>query len=214
MFGGVLRELAMFGRRGFRSDIDIVVDGDWEQVERYLQCIAAKQNRFGGYRLDIGTWPVDIWAARDTWAIRQGLVRFQGIESLLGTTILNWDAILMDWRTKQIICGSTYFRDIRERIMDIVLEENPNPLGAAVRAFRHFCMKDAQRITCSAARYLSSVAKKYTPSRIREWEQTRCSECHIDMDVLVFFHRLNTSSDALVRKQFEEGEKPFQQQLF
>ena len=36
LFGGIIRDLAMFGREGFKSDVDIVVDGDWELVKSSL----------------------------------------------------------------------------------------------------------------------------------------------------------------------------------
>ena len=89
LFGGVLRDLALLGRKGFNSDIDVVVEGNWEQFVSYLDSLKAHKNKFGGYRLTIGGWPVDIWNASETWAIKRGLVRYNGIASLTETTVLN-----------------------------------------------------------------------------------------------------------------------------
>ena len=203
----------MFGARGFRSDFDVVVDGSWGHVINYLYGVGAVRNRFGGYRLCVGGSDVDVWAARDTWAIKEGLVQYQGIESLLKTTILNWDAILMDWRTKEILCGTLYFDEIRTRTMDIILEANPNPLGAAVRAFRHFCLKDAKSITVATARYLSHASKFYGSQVILVAERTSYIDCAIEQDVLNFFSQLDTNSTRRIREQFSLDSKPFQQRL-
>lgn len=213
LFGGILREIAMYGRRGFDSDVDIVVDGEWEALVKYLTRRGALRNRFGGLRAIVDGWPVDIWAARDTWAIREGHVEFLGIESLLRTTILNWDAILLNWRSKEIICDRFYVRDIREGIMRIVLEANPDPLGAAVRAFRHLCLKDARKISIGTARFLSRAAKTYPFDVVRSEERSRFRSAAITLDVLEFFQKMDSSSEDSIRRFCAENPRPVQQQL-
>ena len=211
LFGGVLRDLALCGRENFNSDIDIVVDDDdWAHLVRYLRSRGVAQNRFGGFRLKVDGWPVDIWTARETWAVREGLVRYRGIESLTGTTILNWDAILMNWRTQQIICNSDYFHQIRNRVMDIVLIENPNPLGAAVRAFRHLCLKDAKKLTIRAAKYLADAAQKYPDEIIIKSEIDGYRNSIIDPTILRFFRNVDISSECSIRSQFSGASRILQ----
>src|SRR5574337_992733 len=60
IFGGLLRDLAIFGKRGFKSDVDIVVDGDWESCVRYLEEANAVRNKFGGFRLVVSGVAVDV----------------------------------------------------------------------------------------------------------------------------------------------------------
>ena len=214
LFGGVLRDLALSGQRGFSSDIDIVVDDDdWTHLVKYLRSRGVTQNRFGGFRLKVNEWPIDIWTARETWAIRKGLVEYHGIESLTETTILNWDAILLNWRTKRIICSPDYFRQIRGRVMDIVLTENPNPLGAAVRAFRHLCLKDAKELTARAARYLADAAHEYPDETIIKSEIASYRESIIDPAILGFFRHMDTSSEDLIRRQFAGASRILQPPL-
>ena len=201
LFGGVLRDLAMFGRKGFASDFDLVVEGDWAHLTKYLEKLGASRNRFGGYRLYVERWPIDIWAARETWAIREGFVRYRSIESLTKTTILNWDAILLNWRTREMICRPDYFFEIKQHLMDVVLTENPNPLGAAVRAFRHLCSKDAEKLTGAAVRYLAGAAKRHSPESIVRAEITSYRSCVIDPMVLRFFEQLDMSSTSLMHRQ-------------
>ena len=211
LFGGILRDLALSGRKGFTSDIDIVVDDDdWTHLVKYLRSRGVVQNRFGGFRMKVDRWPIDIWAARETWAIREGLVEYHGIESLTETTILNWDAILLNWRTKQIICSPDYFRQIRNRVMDIVLAENPNPLGAAVRAFRHLCLKDARELTIQAARYLADAAEKYPADTIIKSEIGSYQDPIIDPAILGFFRHIDTSSEDSIRRQFDGASRILQ----
>ena len=202
LFGGVLRDLALSGREGFESDIDLVVDGDWAHLVGYLKSVGFARNRFGGFRGDVDGWPVDIWNSRETWAIRAGLVQYRGIESLTKTTILNWDAILLNWRTKQIVCRPDYFRQIEEGVMDVVLVKNPNPLGAAVRAFRHLCLKDARVVTVQAARYLGDAARKYSSETIVKSEFASYGRTFIRPAVIEHFRNMNTSMDDAVRQRF------------
>ena len=204
LFGGVLRDLAMFGRKGFASDFDLVVEGDWTHLTKYLERMGASRNRFGGYRLYVGRWPIDIWEARETWAIRTGLIQYRGIESLTKTTILNWDAILFNWRTREMIYHPNYFSEIHKHLMDVVLTENPNPLGAAVRAFRHLCSKNAEELTVAAARYLGSAAKCHSSESIARTEIANYRRQMIDPMILRFFEQLDTTSSSVIRRQFNE----------
>ena len=204
LFGGILRDVAMSGGKGFASDLDLVVEGDWAHLVEYLEKLGAFRNRFGGLRLQVEGWPVDIWAARETWAIREGLIPYRGIESLTRTTILNWDAILLNWRTRVVICPPNYFSDIRRCLMDVVLPENPNPLGAAMRVFRHLCSKEAE-LTMGAARYLGNAARRYSPEAITGAEIASYPKRVIDPTVLRFFEQLDTSSDAVMGRQLHDA---------
>jgi hypothetical protein len=161
LFGGVLRDLALFGEKGFSSDIDIVIDGDWDLAYPKLLQLGARKNKFGGLRFLFNGVPIDIWLARETWAIKNGYVEYKNIASLLDTTVLNWDAILMNWRTKVFFHKGDYFDHLKKGYMDIVLEFNPNPLGMLVRVLRHIILKDAKYISYQVYKYLSSSVERY-----------------------------------------------------
>jgi nucleotidyltransferase-like protein len=190
LFGGVLRDLALMGRKGFNSDIDLVIEGNWDNCVRYLESYGAKRNKFGGFRLFLGGWPIDIWNARETWAIKQGLVQYRSIFSLTETTVLNWDAILMSWRAKAFIHQANYLYMLRERVLDVVLEANPNPLGMAVRVFRHLSLKNAAKMTFAAADYLAHSANRYTFDEIRSAELNSYGDSVVDSRTHHFFMHL------------------------
>ncbi|GBG13517.1 AAA family ATPase [Novimethylophilus kurashikiensis] len=187
LFGGVLRDMALLGKRGFGSDIDVVVEGAWDNCVNYLESNGAKRNKFGGFRLEIDGWPVDIWNAEETWAIKQGLVEYKSIASLTETTVLNWDAILMNWRTRSFICRDKYLEELRSRVLDVVLEKNPDPLGMVVRVFRHFCLKDARKISANALVYLANSTAIYSFETIKNREIQSYGNTMIAPPVYKFF---------------------------
>jgi hypothetical protein len=193
LFGGVLRDLALLGGRGFNSDIDVVVEGDWSGCRKYLDRLGAIRNKFGGYRLEVAAWKIDIWSARETWAIRQGLIQYNGIGSLTETTVLNWDAILMNWRTRAFIFRQGYFDEIQARILDIVLEQNPDPLGMVVRVFRHLCLKDAKSVTSKALIFLANATATYGLQALTEREIKSYGMSVIDPAMYRFFQHVKAN---------------------
>lgn len=192
LFGGVLRDLALLGQEGFNSDIDIVVEGNWSNCVTYLESLGARKNKFGGYRLEVAGWPIDIWNAKETWAIKQGLVQYKSIASLTETTVLNWDAILMNWRTRIFVCRKNYLEELKLRLLDIVLEENPDPLGMAVRVLRHLCLKDAEKVTKSAVQYLANCTKTYSYEEIKSREIRSYGNSVIEPPLYRYFEHLKT----------------------
>ena len=143
LFGGIVRDIAFDGIRdadGVASDIDIVCGGPSGFVdhlaERCAGCQDVKRNKFGGYRISTGRWQVDVWNIRSTWAFRTGQLPYQSPESILGTTITNWESILFRLDHARVICDDGYFRNIADGYLDVVLEANPNPLGMYVRVIR------------------------------------------------------------------------------
>jgi hypothetical protein len=135
VFGGAIRDLAIHGNREFPSDIDVVLDGvDRTTIASFMARRVATQNRFGGYRFSTSNWKFDVWRFEDTWAMREGLVSGQTIDSLLRTTFFNWDAIAYDFNEGRLLFDADYFDVLRSGVIDINLEPNPNPIGLARRA--------------------------------------------------------------------------------
>lgn len=207
LFGGILRDIALSGKKGFNSDIDIVVDGDWLSCEHYLQKKGAIKNKFGGYRLQIEGWPIDIWNAQKTWAITQGLIEYKGIASLTNSTVLNWDAILMNWRTRNFVARTGYIDSLKARRLDVILEKNPNPIGMAVRVFRHLCMKDTRQITHKATEYLSNCTSTYSFNELIKSEMRSYGNTVIDYAHYRWFESLKTDNYSNLLSSMETAKK-------
>ena len=138
VFGGLVRDLALFGNRKFCSDLDLVIDtSDLDGFHNYMLSIRAKFNRYLGYRVVIGRWPVDIWPLQNTWAHREGHVEIKEFKDLLDTTFFGCDAILYDISKNKLVSNRGYFEEMSKRLLDINLLPNPNPIGNSVRAFRY-----------------------------------------------------------------------------
>ena len=158
LFGGVVRDLALYGSQGLsgrEADVDIVCGARGRGASVFFERLEAKagvvKNRFGGFRTTTDRWKVDIWPAADTWAFRNGHSKYESIESLLKTTITNWEAVLFRLDGGPLMCKPTYFEEIRSGYLDVVLEDNPNQLGMYVRLVRAcidrpvFCLSDKAR---------------------------------------------------------------------
>lgn len=181
LFGGVLRDIALYGISRLETDIDLVCDGARESIGSVVEesGLAFKTNRFGGFRIKTAHWFVDLWNARDTWAFREGGRRYDGVESLLGTTITNWESILFQLKGYRLIHAEGYFRDLNERYLHIVFDRNPNPLGMYVRVLRAYTCKDASVLSNRAARVLREALQKYSFEDLSDYEHAHYRAAHI-----------------------------------
>lgn len=168
VFGGLLRDIALFGTKGFNSDIDLVVDCSAECLERFFlegerQFI---KNKFGGYRLEAGGWTIDVWPIRETWAFKYASVAYVGRESLLLTTITNWDSVVFSFKDKKIISRPCYLDCLRLGELDVVLTDNPNKAGVLMRVIKAICDKRAKILMPRLLSYLKQELPKWTASQI------------------------------------------------
>ena len=142
LIGGMLRDLALFGNAGFRSDLDFVmVPYDLKAFENHMKAIGARTNRFGGYALPSKKWQIDVWPLERTWAHVAGHTRVRTVGDLLKATFFRCDAILYDLDYRKLRTFPGYFSDLNDKVLEINLRPNPNPKGNAVRAFRYALMK-------------------------------------------------------------------------
>jgi predicted nucleotidyltransferase len=161
VFGGLLRDIAMYGVREFYSDVDLVVDCQQNKLDEFFQLLPnARRNKFGGYRFQAGSWDVDVWPVCETWAFRKGLVNFRDKKSLLLTTISNWDAILYSFEDKKIIFKDGYFDDLTKGRLELILSENPNELGVLMRMLRSIHDGKAGCIMPKALMFLQNQLEK------------------------------------------------------
>tara|TARA_R110002049_G_scaffold294379_1_gene480971 strand:- start:97 stop:879 length:783 start_codon:yes stop_codon:yes gene_type:complete len=148
LIGGAMRELHYGSARKFRSDLDFVLEVKNERAfERLLHGYKHTRNRFGGYRISTWSLDIDFWDVRTTWAHTTGLRNVSCLEDVVETTFFNVDALIYIDAENSLIAKDGALGAIEERFLDINLEENPNPLGAAVRALRrmhdhNMCVSD------------------------------------------------------------------------
>ncbi|MDD4600975.1 MAG: hypothetical protein PHQ46_07950 [Negativicutes bacterium] len=160
MFGGMVRDFAVKGAAYFKSDIDLVLlSDDVDHVNSLLKAYPHTFNKFGGWKIKCGLWVLDLWLLRSTWAFSNKLVLGESFADLIRTTFFNWDAAVFELQSKKVHIDGTYFKDIQSGVLDINLEENPNPLGMFLRALKFMFLYDA-KITPNLALYLGRILEE------------------------------------------------------
>ena len=195
LFGGIIRDIALFGNRDpLKSDIDIVCDGQESQLRSSLEGFPTKEpfrkNKFGGFRIKTEIWSVDIWSAKSTWAFKQGVRTYKGIQSLLETTITNWEGILFPLHGGPLICREGYFEDVHRGYLDVVLVENPNPIGMYVRIFRSYADKGASEFSHRAVEALRKAVSEHSFEEFSSYEKTHYGNFHISESIYNQFAEL------------------------
>ena len=184
LFGGVLRDLALRSPSNFRSDVDLVVVTSSEQTfDEFFNSRNARINRFGGYRIKLSHGSVDVWPLHRTWAFRTGAVHGSSPGDLLRTTYFSWDSIAYSWRTGRIFCRPTYLQELRSRIVDLELPDNPYPLGALVRTLRLLVSRKAG-VSLRLARHTYRLLSLYKPREIIKAEQRGFSSPYLEEGVV------------------------------
>ena len=164
VFGGLLRDIALYGGGKFNSDIDLVVDCSPDILFAFFEKHGGLlgRNHFGGYRVKVGGWSIDVWPMKETWAFVSGYVDYVDRESLLLTTITNWDAIAFSFKDEALISGHDYIDSLRRRELDIVLVENPNRLGAFLRVLKLIFDKQVEVLLPKALMYLKDGFSEFS----------------------------------------------------
>jgi hypothetical protein len=136
VFGGVLRDLALYGPAERPRDVDIVVDCSSYELAAWLSAFPAQRTRFGGFRVRIHKWNFDIWALHDTWAFTTSDM-VPTFENLPKTTFFNIEGIAAQLNTtprqKRALYSFGFADAISSKILDINFEPNPFPQLCIIR---------------------------------------------------------------------------------
>lgn len=184
VFGGMLRDLALAGSKGFSSDVDLVIDAaDWGKISQKLAAYRPDRNAFGGYRFNLQRWAVDLWPLSETWAVKAGHVCGESLSDLVKTTFFNWDAIVFDLSKGAVHCEAQYFKELHERMLRINLAVNPNPEGAAIRTLRLHIRHQAT-LSYELAEYTADVLETVGIERLWELERTKHSPPRVSAETM------------------------------
>lgn len=199
IFGGLVRDIALNGITSKKSDIDLVFTGSKLNIESAVSDYEVNVNKFGGYRLNTKHWQVDIWKASESWAFRNTHCTYKNIESLLDTTITNWDSILFDLQTKRVIARNSYFSEITRGYLDLVLSQNPNKIGMNVKLFRALSDYRVRSVSLAVSSEVREALKAFGLDQILDYERNHYKSSRIDPLVIeqLQFQCENNESDLL-----------------
>lgn len=137
IFGGVVRDIALFDPIFKPADVDIVVDCNESDLYNFFSDIHHTKNQFGGVRFRFEKQSYDVWCLNKTWAISQNHFEKCDLKTLISTTFFNIDAALYTLYDGKVYARSSYFEDLKNRVLDINFKPNPNPEGMVRRALKY-----------------------------------------------------------------------------
>lgn len=137
LFGGALRDLMASGERAEPRDLDLVLDSSLGEDDLGLGGVENRFNRFGGRRLRDGECEIDLWPLARTWAFQALGIGSRDFTDLPRTTFLNVEALAVRLGVATRRLGpwdEAFYRGFLDRMVEVNLEDNPNPLGCVVRS--------------------------------------------------------------------------------
>jgi predicted nucleotidyltransferase len=173
VFGGMIRDIGLCSAENFNSDIDLVFSGNQKELTSIVSMLDTDEiyeNKFGGLRLNLGAWDVDIWCVENTWAFENKHVEFNSINDILKTTLMSWDSALFNVRTQELLVGNSYFDNLNNRHLDLVLGDTPNEIGAYVRLARTILSKDVKTVSKRMVNSIELLSSKFTCTEVVEYE--------------------------------------------
>jgi len=166
VFGGTLRDLVLRGVSEQPRDVDVVVDAQsLESIESLFRNYVKKRTRFGGLHLNVGLWPIDIWALPHTWALRERDRTKVTFSDLPGTTFLDVEAVAAEiWPASghpRQIFESGFFSAIEKRTLGINHAANPFPELCVVRSLLTAARLDF-RLASNLVEYVVKIGTELT----------------------------------------------------
>lgn len=196
IFGGLLRDVALGDAVNFSSDIDLVFTNVLGDVDNWLDGWSPQKNKFGGRRIVFDRWIIDVWKCEDTWAFKHGSVPFEGVKSLLDTTITNWDAVLYQWSNKKLIYKDEYLRDLQDGFLDVILNKNPNRSGMYAKILRCYLDKHARLLSPEAADLILSAISESSFEDIYRYEMQSYGKSYISKSAFYYLKNNAEISEA------------------
>ena len=129
IFGGAIRDFVLDRQP---RDYDFVIDTK-NSISDYLRNYNYIKNSFDGYKVLLSEARLDIWALKDTWAFKKGIIT-QDISNLTKTVFFNADAVAVNITTGQVF-ESGFVEAFESKVLNIILAENPLPELCVLRAF-------------------------------------------------------------------------------
>lgn len=130
IFSGIIRNFFL-NYKGEIRDLDIVIDGNEELVEKWIKRFNPQKNSFGGYKFKISQLNIDLWEIRNTWAIKKEKIKKQKLFNFIelpNTTFFNFSSVLFDFNNSDFYFNEPFLEFLNNKKIDFVLEDNPMPV--------------------------------------------------------------------------------------
>lgn len=151
LFGGLVRD-ALLGSSGVFGDVDIFVSGplDEETAERVSR--VHRRTNFGGMRLVVGRYDVDIWELAKSVAFRFERGPEKSVRGLLSTVCFSTDAVAVSLLTGRVLADSSFNRTVKTKVFEFVSRPPALEILQVVRVGR-ICVKNGVRPDREISKY-------------------------------------------------------------
>lgn len=151
LFGGLVRD-ALFGSDGVFGDVDIFVSGplDLEFAERISR--VHRRTNFGGMRLVVGRYDVDIWELSKSHAFRFERGVDRNVKGLLKTVCFSTDAVAVSLVNGNILADTRFNQTMRTRVFGFISRPLSLEILQVVRIAR-ICIKNRVRPNIEICQY-------------------------------------------------------------
>lgn len=157
LFGGMVRDL-IFGYSGKFGDLDIFVSGPLDIDFALSLARTSRRTNFGGIRLVIGKFDVDIWELPKSNAFRMQKGRAVSIPALLDTVCFSTDAVAISLLEPKRVFSTEKFRStVRSRKFTFVSAPIEVELLQAVRVARLIIKNEVLPDRAVASYFLRAV---------------------------------------------------------
>lgn len=184
VFGGFIVDILKSERD--HRDIDIVIDSFNDESLELVNYYNGIRNSFGGFKLNIDGIHVDLWAIKDTWAIKKmNYLDFDLFSILPSTSFFNSTAIIFSIQEKQLIYNYKFLEFINQKNLDILFEDNPYPELCIVKSFENY--REGVSLSNNLKKYIvrkfPQVNEKINSIQIRHFGEVKYS-----VDALINFY--------------------------
>lgn len=161
LFSGVIRNY--FLKRDYDlRDIDFMIEDDLDITNLFPHLFVTK-NSFGGYKTKIESLSVDLWSINKTWGLNRGQLKLPFSQpedvskdiykDIPNTTFFNFSSIVFSMNERKFIIGKPFLRFLRDKELDVVLEENPHPALCIINSF-YYSEKYRLRLSKKLKKYI------------------------------------------------------------
>ena len=185
LFSGVIRNYFLKKNYDLR-DIDFMIEDDLD-IKKLFPKLFITKNSFGGYKTKIDSLSVDLWSINKTWGLSRGQPKLpfeseDTSEEIPNTTFFNSSSIIFSMNERKFIIGKPFLRFLRDKELDVVLEENPYPALCIINSF-YYSEKYRLKLSKKLKKYIihnySTNVEKFNEVQIKHFEKIIYSENEI-----------------------------------
>ncbi|MHB1273788.1 MAG: hypothetical protein ACYCZD_13670 [Rhodanobacter sp.] len=159
LFGGLVRD-ALLGSSGVFGDVDIFVSGPLSEDVAGMVSRASLRTNFGGMRLVVGKFDVDIWELSKSRVFRLEKGRERNIKGLLSSVCFSTDAVAVSLAKGRVLADPSFNRTIKRGIFEFVRKPLGLEILQAVRIAR-ITLKNDVKPDQEVSNYFVSCAEKF-----------------------------------------------------